>query len=315
MRLICRRMLFVMLLGRLALPVWLGSARTAAAAESGAEKKAGERKKDMASREARPRTTPAPKDDRHWYPEFPGPEKPLATLVNGGFETAEKPRPGCPPGPLGWAHPDDLCIFWTRDPMAPERGRVIMLDTDVYLNEAKKRQAEMRLAREKGTPPPKPWKKTPVLDKKKYSTVGATYGVSFYSAKFKCKPKQAYKIIFDYKGPSGGAKVWVRGWGPYRGEIRRRWETIVNCRTQGAGWCRFEQAFHPTRRPLSKKKVRYIDVTYLRVMLYAYWPRGQYLFDNLRIEEINDAEYRRLKARRAAPAEPLGANKQPRRRR
>jgi hypothetical protein len=31
-------------------------------------------------------------------------------------------------------------------------------------------------------------------------------------------------------------------------------------------------------------------------MLYAYWPPGQYWFDNVKVEEISDEEYKRLKA-------------------
>lgn len=242
-----------------------------------------------------------PKDDQHWYPQFPGAKEPRDTLVNGSFEKAGKQKPGFPAFPEGWAHPDGVCIHWVEDPMATDRGKVIVLDTSISEKQAKKRQAAMRAARENGTPPPPAPKASPVLDKKKYSAIGATYGVSFYSDKIKCKPKQAYKISFDYKGPSGGAKVWVRGWGSFRGEERRRWETIVNCRTAAPGWRHFEQAFHPTRRPLSKKKVVYIDISHIRVMLYAFWPRGQYAFDNVKIEEISDDEYKRMKAIRAAP--------------
>ncbi|MBE7463049.1 MAG: hypothetical protein HS116_06075 [Planctomycetes bacterium] len=241
-----------------------------------------------------------PKDDRHWYPEFPGPDEPLPELKNGSFEEAEAPKKGLPPAPLGWAHPDGLTSFWTSDPAAPERGKFIVLDTDVLEEEAKKRQAAMRAAAEKGEDPPPAPEKSEVGEARQYGAIGATYGVSFYSSKIACAPKQAYKISFDYRGP-GGAKVWVRGWGPFRGEERRRWETIVNCRTAGDGWRHFEQAFHPTRRPQSKDKVAYIEVSYLRVMLYAYWPRGRYAFDNVKIEAISDEEYERLKA---LPAEP-----------
>ena len=30
-----------------------------------------------------------------------------------------------------------------------------------------------------------------------------------------------------------------------------------------------------------EKKAAYTDIAFLRVMLYAYWPPGQYWFDNL----------------------------------
>jgi hypothetical protein len=99
----------------------------------------------------------------------------------------------------------------------------------------------------------------------------------------------------------------VRGWGSFKGEDRRRWETIVNCRTKADGWRHFEQAFHPTLRPNTKAEKEekdstgndtknYVEIAYLRVMLYAYWPAGQYAFDNVKIEEINDEEFKHLKA-------------------
>ncbi|MCZ7647492.1 MAG: hypothetical protein M5U26_19920 [Planctomycetota bacterium] len=237
----------------------------------------------------------APKDDEHWYPEFSGPEEVQPELKNGTFEEAEPARKGYPPAPLGWAHPDGLTSFWADD-ATPGRGKVIVLDTDVLEGEAKKRQAAMREAAEKGEDPPPAPEKSAVGEQRQYGAIGATYGVSFYSWKFACAPKQAYKVSFDFKGPGGGAKVWVRGWGPLGGETRRRWETIVNCRRGGGEWQHYEQAFHPTRRPLSKDNVKYIELDYLRVMLFAYWPRGRYSFDNLKIEPISDEEYERMKA-------------------
>jgi hypothetical protein len=144
-----------------------------------------------------------------------------------------------------------------------------------------------------------------VTEAQQYDAIGGTYGVSFYSEKFAAKPKQAYKVSFDFKGPGGGAKLWVRGWGPFQGEDRRRFETIVNCRTAGDGWRHFQQGFHPSRFPMGKDsegkpKIVYRDISYLRIMLYAYWPRGQYCFDNIKVEEISDEEYEKL---RNTPAE------------
>ena len=244
----------------------------------------------------KPPTTP--KDDQHWYPEFPpGPEgAPHASVPNPGFEEAREDKPA---GPKGWAHPDGLTSFWIND---GEHGKVIQLDTDVFETDAKKRQAEFRECMLKKVDPP-PITKREVGDAHQYDAIGATYGVSIYSEKIACKPKQAYKISFDFRGPGGGAMVWVRGWGglpkdtgsPNAGEDRRLWETYVSCRTKGDGWRHFEQEFHPTRRPLSKDTVKFIEINYLRVMLYAFWPRGKYEFDNIKIEEISDEEYFRLK--------------------
>lgn len=233
-----------------------------------------------------------PKDDAHWYPEMPMNKEAHPALINGGFEEAKPEQPGWLPSPKGWAHVDDYMIFWKQD-SDPAHGKCILIDTDIAEPDAKKRQAAVREAGEKGSPVPPAPKPSRGAH---YGAIAGTYGVSFYSERIACKPKTPYKITFDYKGPGGGAKVWVRGWGEFRGEERRRWETIVNCRTAGDGWRHFEQAFHPTRRPTGKDTETFVDISCLRVMLYAYWPPGQYAFDNIKIEEISDEEFKRLKA-------------------
>jgi hypothetical protein len=102
---------------------------------------------------------------------------------------------------------------------------------------------------------------------------------------------QPYRLTFDFRG-HGGAKVWVRAYGEFRGRMRRRYETFVNCRTEHDEWTTFSQVFHPTRhRP---------GVTVMKVMLYAYWPPGEYRFDNIRIAPIAEAEYDKERAAYAA---------------
>jgi hypothetical protein len=222
-------------------------------------------------------------------------------LINGGFEEEVQ---GAIPYPKGWAHPDNYCILWIKDAMAPEHGKVIMLDTDHEQFVAYRSQAQLRAALAAGKPlppPPEPARGSG------YDAIGGNNGVPYYSEKFACKPNQAYKISFDFKGASGGAKVWVRGWKFLAGEERHRYDTFVNCYVKGTDWRHFEQAFHPGRRlgpkdkhtdtPEQKEKnAVYESMDYLRVMLYAYWPLGQYWFDNIKIEEISDEEYKRLKA-------------------
>ena len=231
----------------------------------------------------------SPKDDQHWYPEMPDNKEINESLVNGNFEEQAPEQKGQPPNPKGWAHPDDFTVLWKEE---PNHGKVITIDTSMSETQAKKRQFEMREAAAKGTPVPPAPKKQALGDPAGYDAIGATYGVSFYSEKFKCKPKQAYKISFDYKG-TGGAKVWVRGWGQSKGEDRRRWETFVNCHGGGSEWRHQEQAFHPTRRGAGPDS--FSELAYLRIMLFAYWPPGLSSFDNLKIEEISDEVYTRMK--------------------
>jgi len=229
-----------------------------------------------------------PKDDQHWYPEIPDNKELHETIPNGSFADAAPAEKGRLPHPKGWAHPDDLTSFW-KD--SGGHGKVIILDTSVSETEAKKRQADVREAAKNGTDVPPAPVKSKLSDPDGYDAIGATYGVSFYSEKFKCKPKQAYKISFDYKGASGGAKIWVRGWGDFNGEERRRYEKIVNCYTKGSEWTHIEEAFNPTRRGPDAST----EISFLRVMLYAYWPPRQYSFGNIKIEEISAEEYNKMK--------------------
>jgi hypothetical protein len=190
-----------------------------------------------------------------------------APLVrNGGFEEADADVAG---KPAGWDVPDGLGVQWTNAP-GDGRGLAIRMDTSVS------EQAMVAQWRKAGI---QKWD----IPKPSGAAVAGAYGLSFYSDAMPVASGQAYRVRFDYRGPSGGAKLWVRGYGLFRGRERRRYETIVNCRVDGEEWRSFSQAFHPTRlRP---------DVGTVRVMLYAYWPPGVYWFDNVSIEPVGDGEY------------------------
>ena len=179
----------------------------------------------------------------------------LALLINGDFS---KPDPKDTGKPLGWDKPDGLGVVWSNG--------VIRLDTRV----SEKAMVEQ-------------WKKVGLtqwdIPRPAGNAIAETYGLSYYSDPMLVKSGQAYRVSFDFKG-KGGGKVWVRGWGMYQGEKRRRWETFVNCRAKADEWTHFEQEFHPTKwRP---------EVTEMRVMLYAYYPPGVYEFDSVRVEEVSD---------------------------
>lgn len=187
-------------------------------------------------------------------------------LPNVGFEM---PATNGAPHPAGWDLVDGLGVQWTNAADA-ERGRVIRVDTAVSEADMVARWAETGLEK---------W----IFPNPANSAIAGTYGLSYYSDAIPVETGQAYRISFLYKGPSGGAKVWVRGYGLLRGEERRRYETIVNCRTAQPGWNRLSQAFHPTKHTPA--------VTTMRVMLYAYWPPGVYEFDDVSIEPVDDATY------------------------
>jgi hypothetical protein len=177
-------------------------------------------------------------------------------VPNGDFSQAD---PKDRSKPLAWDKPDGLGVRWVEG--------AICLDTSISERDMVSQWEKTGLT-QWNIPNPAP------------NAIAETYGLSYYSDPIPVRSGQVYKVSFDYKGPSGGAKLWVRGWGLYQGEKRRRYETIVNCRVKDPGWTRFEQEFAPTKhRP---------EVTEMRVMLYAYYPAGQYWFDNVRIEPVSD---------------------------
>ena len=186
-------------------------------------------------------------------------------VANGDFEKAD---PADPVRPAGWDRVDGLGVQWTQSP-GDTHGRAIRMDT--RLSEQVMQAQWIRTGLTNIWNIPKPEK----------NAIAETYGLSLYSAPMPVKPGQAYRVTFDFKGHGGGAKVWVRGYGMFQGEKRRRWETYVDCRAKGDGWTTLSQVFHPTKfRP---------DVSEIKVMLFAYYPAGIYWFDNVRIEPVADA--------------------------
>ncbi|MGA2750131.1 MAG: hypothetical protein ABSG59_15265 [Verrucomicrobiota bacterium] len=183
-------------------------------------------------------------------------------LNNGDFEKAD-PRDNAKP--LGWDRVDGLGVQWTQAPDAAH-GKAIRMDT---------RPSEQAMQAQ--------WIKTGLtnlwnIPKPERNAIAETYGLSLYSDSMPVKPGQAYRITFDFKGADAGAKVWVRGWGMFQGEKRRRWEVAVVCHSKGEGWTTISQVFHPTKhRP---------EVTEMRVMLFAFYPAGVYWFDNVRIQPV-----------------------------
>jgi hypothetical protein len=188
-------------------------------------------------------------------------------LPNGTFEQADA-ADGTKPA--AWGKPDGLGVQWL-DSGDPAHGRVIRMDTRV---------SEKAMAAQ--------WKKAGLtnqwnIPKPAGNAIAETYGLSLYSEPIPVERTQAYRITFAFKGPSGGAKVWVRGWGMIQGRERRRWETWVPCASSGDRWTTGSQVFFPGKfRP---------EVSKMRVMLYAFYPAAIYWFDDLRIEPISPREY------------------------
>lgn len=191
---------------------------------------------------------------------------------NGDFETADEKDSG---KPAYWSKPDGLGVQWTNDAASAAHGKCIRMDTSI----SEKAMVER-------------WKKTGLtnlwdIPNPAGNAVAETYGLSYYSDGIPVQSGQAYRVTFDFKGPSGG-KLWVTCYGVFEGEKRRRYEKVVNAAGKEDEWMTQSAVFHPTKqRP---------EVTEMKVMLYAYYPAGIYWFDNIRSEPISDREYERAKA-------------------
>lgn len=181
-------------------------------------------------------------------------------VVNGGFETPDPAQPGVP---LGWERLDGLGVQWTQAPGG--HGHAIRMDTRVSERDMNASWARTGLTND--------W----FIPNAEGNAIADTYGLSYYSRPFAVASGVTYRVTCDVLGPSG-AKVWVRGYGLFRGEKARRYEAVMVCYGGGDAWRTCTLEFNPTRhRP---------EVTEMKVMLYAYHPGGVYWFDNVRVESV-----------------------------
>jgi hypothetical protein len=193
--------------------------------------------------------------------------EPAAPLLpNGGFEEADATNAA---KPAGWDTMDGLGVRWETETNGPA-NRFIRMNTAVS------EIAYVASCRAAGL---EKW----VFPNPANDPIAATYGLSYYSDSLPVVTGQAYRLTFRYRGASGGGKAWVRGYGIIRDVERRRYDTVVNCRTPEEGWTAFSQCFHPTKHTPT--------VTRMRIMLYAYWPPGVYAFDQVAVTPVTEAEW------------------------
>ncbi|MBN1899784.1 carbohydrate binding domain-containing protein [Candidatus Sumerlaeota bacterium] len=192
-------------------------------------------------------------------------QSPENLLKNGDFESGEI-------FPEAWERPDRLTVFLVKEPSPsnPE-NKCLKMDTDVYMTDWEKRKKEM----EKNLDT-LPWTKTPTKGKK-YNTIGGNNGVSLYSDPIPVETGTTYTLSLDVKShqTSGTPKIFVKGYTLHKGRMREIYKTYLNCRFKGTDWQHFEQNFHPTSRTPR--------VTEMRVMIFSYWPPGEYRFDNIQV--------------------------------
>jgi len=237
--------------------------------------------------------------------EAPGAEGNL--LPNGGFETPAEDGTH----PAHWQAVDHLVFFWTSDPDAPERGKVMKIDTDVYQSQAYKWWIDRFVhGKPLGEAPAKQPTSGP-----KYDTIGGLDGGWYWSDFIEIKKGGAYKVYIDVKGPA--CLVFVRGYDKKvpisfgdeapavqeqfrraRGEalndangrpIKYRLRYLYTTKFGAGGsdeWKTYthRKPRHPNSRDITE------NVRYLRVCIYPFWPAATYWFDNIRVVEVPSDE-------------------------
>ncbi|MAF66858.1 MAG: hypothetical protein CMJ84_14530 [Planctomycetes bacterium] len=227
-------------------------------------------------------------------------------LENGDFETPDPTKSG----PARWQKMDGLVYRWTTDPKAPARGKVLRIDTSVDEAHAVRWWVD-RYVRDR------PLDRAPQkVAGSGYSHVGGNIGGFCWSSHFiPVKPGGAYRVYVDARGPAG--KVFIRGYEkkvpvffgdeqplvqqvfreargdpthdengrPIRYRLRFRYQSWIPVGGSDE-WKTYthRKPRHPNGNEITE------DVRFIRIMLYPYWPPGEYWFDNVRVVEVEDSE-------------------------
>ncbi len=239
-----------------------------------------------------------------WVPPQVGDEKEPAKFGkplnrNGDFESGHAP----------WDAPDNAATFLVKGP--PGRGTVLKMKTDIARDPWIAYRRKLRMGQADPTKPPTIRRDT------SYGCVGGLEGVHFRGEWIKATPGQRYWLVADKKG-GGGAKIFIKGFADWsaradglsEGSLARlgmtpkqfadlpeaerkkliaadikanpqlhrrecyRW--YLNCGASGAGWTHFALPF-PPRGGLPAR------VQWLQIQIYAYWPPGEYYWDNVHL--------------------------------
>jgi hypothetical protein len=222
--------------------------------------------------------------------------------VNGDFET---------PGAKGWDAPDNAGTFIQADPRGS--GKVLRLQTDLERDKWYEYRRKLRLGLASPKNPPK------LKTDKSYGSVAGLEGVHYRSIWIKAAPGHRYWLVADMKGRTEGIffpKIFVKGymeWAQHADALselslvelkltpakfaalgaaerkklikadaarhperyrRECFRWYLACRNEEGSWKHYAAPF-PPRGGLPK------NVKWFQIQIYAYWPPGAYLFDNV----------------------------------
>lgn len=221
--------------------------------------------------------------------------------VNGRFENAH----------AGWDHPDNVATFLTAGPAG--RGKVLKITTNLERGPWIAYRRRLRFGQADPTRPPKIGKDS------SYASVAGMEGVHYRGAWIDAAPGQRYWLIADMKGKTAGIffpKIFVKGYLDYGAKatalpevslVERRmtprqfadlppdrrkalvvadakkhpdryrrecFRWYLACRNEENVWTHYAAPF-PPRGGLPA------NVRWLRIEVYAYWPPGDFTFDDV----------------------------------
>lgn len=220
-------------------------------------------------------------------------------------------------GPDGWQKPDNVSSFFVPDARPGRGGQVLRLFTDLEREAWLKYQQDLRLGKADPANPPR----IGTVDNK-YATVAGLEGVHFRGEWIEpAQPRMGYWLTADMKGRTAGIffpKIFVKGFADFAAGAdglsdlslaerklspeqlaamppekrqalvaedarqhperyrRQVYEWYLACRNEDGGWKHYAAPF-PPRGGLPA------NVKYLRIDVYAYWPPGEYLFDDVNL--------------------------------
>jgi hypothetical protein len=221
-------------------------------------------------------------------------------IPNGDFEEGGA-------NPKGWQTIDGLCSFWVKD-SDPKHGKVMKFDTDVLQSQAYEWWPRIALGKALAKDAPR---KKPTTEPK-YDTIAGNDGVWFWSDPIPIEKAKAYWLTIDVKGPP--ILVWLVGYPEkpdtsfgadngafqdvlkgfvtgkpvekkrgFKGFIHKyvwKGQLAAGGSDEWKTYSRRAQPFRPTEVTPTVK--------WVRVMIYPFWPPGQYYVDNVRLVEVED---------------------------
>jgi len=203
---------------------------------------------------------------------------------NPGFEEGAGDRPA------GWDRVDGRTTYWIDDPTGAGRGKIIKMDTRMIQKQADEWWAKWRAGAPASEAPKPIWAKAPY-----YDAVAGLHGAHYYSDFLEVKPGMRYRVLADLAGKGDHfffPKLFVKGYAMVpataresRPDRREVWRTYLACRNTSGQWQHYSETFTIPAEGVKMSNAITVTVQWIRIIPYAYWPPGEFYWDNVKVVE------------------------------